>query len=117
MTFFAPIRLSKPLSTFCLENVSFSFQEPYIKHYRPGIDDRIATSTCGVVFGMFNICVSVQSVNSLSANLSVSWDQCPVLKTLLFFYNFKYELLTPLPVSQNAYINQNALMLTISIEV
>lgn len=66
---------------------------------------------------MFNICVSAQSVDSVSANLGVLSDQCPVPKTLLFFYNFEYELLTHLPVSQNVYINQNALMLTISIEV
>lgn len=64
---------------------------------------------------MFNIGFSAQSVDSVSAG--VLSDQCLVPKTLLFFYNFEYELLTPLPVSQNVYINQNALMLTISIEV
>ena len=85
LTFLAPINLSKParvLNQPCPENISFSFQEPSLKHHFPGIDGRVAASMCGTALYMFNICASAQSVDSIYANLSVflrsmsKWKLC-----------------------------------------
>ena len=87
-TFLAPNSPSKPsrvLSQPCPEKISFSFQEPSVKHHLPVIDGRVVTSMCCTFLCSFNICVSAQSVVSVSAKLSVSLGSMSrLLKTLLF---------------------------------
>ena len=94
-TFLAPISPLKPskvLNQPCHENISFSFQEPSVKHHLPGIDGKIVISTCGTLLCSFNTCASAQSIDYVSAKLSVSLGSISrLLKTLLFLHFQMYH--------------------------
>ena len=96
-TFLAPNRPSNPsrvLNQPCPEKISFSFQEPSVKHHLPGINGKVVTSMCRAVLYSFNICVSAQSVDSVSAKFSVSLgSKSRLLKTLYFFLS-KYTIVS-----------------------
>ena len=89
-TFLAPNSPSNPsrvLNQSCPEKISFSFQEPSVKHHYPGIDGRVVTSMFCTFLCSFNICTSAQNVDYVSAKLSVSLGLMSILlKTLLFIH-------------------------------
>ena len=83
----SPSNPSKVLSQPCPEKISFSFHEPSVKDHLPRIDGRVVTSMCGTFLCSFNICASAQSVDFVSAKLSVFLGSMSrLLKTLLFLH-------------------------------
>ena len=81
----SPLNPSKVLNQPCSENISFSFQETSVKHHLPKIDGKFVISTCGTLLCSFNTCASAQSIDYVSAKLSVSLGSISrLLKTLLF---------------------------------
>ena len=92
-TFLTPNSPSNPstvLSHLCPEKISFSFQEPTVKHHLHGIDGRVVTSMCRTFLCSFNICASAQNVDCVSAKLSVSLGSISRLLKNYYFFISKY---------------------------
>ena len=92
LTFLAPNNPSKAAKVLyqpCPENCSLSFQEPSMKHHVLGIDGTILSCTWCANLWSLTTCASAQSVDSSSANLSVSHGSISRLLNTLLFWLFQ----------------------------